>query len=120
MFGINSDKGYHEVADGIRIKTVNYGQETLMTEFTLKKGSVLPEHSHVHEQTGYLVKGRMDLRIGGISRILSPGDSWNVPSNVRHGATVLEDSVAVEVFAPRRDEYLKFVCGDDIVNQSKE
>jgi len=115
MFGKKSGNGYHQVAGGIGIKTINYGQETLMTEFTLKKGSVLPEHSHPHEQTGYLVEGKMNLRIGETSRIISPGDSWNVPSDVQHGATVIEDSVAVEVFAPRREEYLKFVCGDDIV-----
>ena len=46
-----------------RLKTLVYGARTLMTEFCLKKGSVLPRHSHPHEQTGYLVSGRIKLSI---------------------------------------------------------
>lgn len=118
MFGKKSDKGFHEVADGIHIKTINYGEATLMVEFALKKGSVLPEHTHPHEQTGYLVNGVMIFSIDGVARTLSPGDSWNVPSNARHGATVLEDSLAVEVFAPCREEYLKYASPGDIYDHA--
>jgi quercetin dioxygenase-like cupin family protein len=35
-----------------------------------------------------------------------PGDSWNIPMNVTHGAKVLEDSMAIEVFSPLREDYL--------------
>jgi quercetin dioxygenase-like cupin family protein len=41
-----------------------HGEKTLMTEFRLRKGAVLPRHSHPHEQTGYLVKGGIRLFIG--------------------------------------------------------
>jgi len=37
MYGIQSDNGYVEILEGIRIKTINYGKNTLMTEFLLKK-----------------------------------------------------------------------------------
>jgi quercetin dioxygenase-like cupin family protein len=78
MFGNNSDNGYIEVLNGIKIKTINYGQDTLMTEFLLKKDSILLEHAHINEQTGYLVKGKIRLFINGSSRIMNPGDSWNI------------------------------------------
>ena len=115
MFGKKSDHGYSKVLDGIRIKTIMYGQETLMTEFVLEKDSVLPEHVHVQEQTGYLVKGKMKLYAGDSSSILKAGDCWNIPSNVRHRAEILEDSVAVEVFCPCREDYLKYVNREDLV-----
>ena len=46
------------------MKTLCYGERTLMTEFILERGSTLPVHSHPYEQTGYLVQGRIRLRIG--------------------------------------------------------
>ncbi len=114
MFGRKSSNGYTEVNKGIKIKTLVYGDRTLMTEFVMAKGSELVLHSHVYEQTGYLVKGKMKLYINEMSKLLEPGDSWNVPSNIQHHAEILEDSIAVEVFEPCRDEYLKFANGEDI------
>ena len=37
---------------------------------------------------------------------MAPGDSWSIPGGMPHGAEVLEDSVAIEVFSPVRDDYL--------------
>jgi quercetin dioxygenase-like cupin family protein len=114
VFGIHSDRGYTEIVKGIRIKTLVSGDETLMTEFVMAEGSVLPEHKHVHEQTGYLVRGKMKLKVSGLSRIIMPGDSWCVPPNALHGAEVLEDSLAVEVFSPYREEYARYLDREDV------
>lgn len=108
MFSEHTDSGYHEVAPGISIKAIAYGERTLMAEFRLARGAKLPEHSHPHEQTGYLVSGSMVLRIDGIARTLAPGDAWTVPPDAAHGADISEDSVAVEVFSPVREDYLKY------------
>lgn len=115
MFGKKSGNGYSKALDGIRVKTLVYGRETLMVEFVLEKDAALPEHAHVQEQTGYLVKGKIKLFIGDSSRVLSPGDSWTIPSNVRHRAEIIEDSLAVEVFSPCREDYLKYVNREDLV-----
>ena len=115
MFGIASVNGYKEIINGISIKTINYGEHSLMVEFLLKKGAVLPLHSHINEQTGYLVKGSMKLFIDGKSKILHPGDSWSILSNVKHKAEILEDSVAIEVFSPRREDYIKYENKEDII-----
>lgn len=79
-----------------------------MTEFLLGQGSMLPEHRHPYEQTGYLVSGRIILRIGDSRREMHPGDSWNIPGETLHQAEILEDSVALEIFAPPREEYLQY------------
>ncbi|WP_342305834.1 cupin domain-containing protein [Methanolobus sp. ZRKC5] len=107
MFSKHNESDYKEVLSGIEMKTIVHGEKTLMVEFILKKGSMLPAHEHIHEQTGYMVSGKMLLTIGDETHDVMPGDSWNIPSNVPHFAQILEDSVAVEVFSPRRDEYLE-------------
>jgi quercetin dioxygenase-like cupin family protein len=106
MFQKHNGGGYTLAIPGIERKTLVFGERTLMTEFLLKKGNRLPQHSHPHEQTGYLVKGRIRLSIGSEENDVKPGDSWCIPSGVEHGAGILEDSVAIEVFSPIREDYL--------------
>jgi quercetin dioxygenase-like cupin family protein len=115
MFGINSSDGYQDILNGIKIKAVNFGENTIMTEFLLQKGSVLPEHSHINEQTGYLIKGSLRLYIDGVSKELRPGDSWNIGKDIKHKAEIFENSVVIEVFTPTREEYFKYIYDKDIV-----
>ena len=106
MFAQRSEDGYVPALPGIDRKTLVHGQRTLMVEFVLRRGSVLPRHSHPHEQTGYLVRGRILLLIGEDERDVRPGDSWCIPGGVEHRAEAAADSLAVEVFSPVRDDYL--------------
>ncbi len=106
MFEKHSSDGYKLALPGIRMKTVSYGERTLMMEFRLARGSSLPVHAHEHEQTGYLVQGHICLLIGRQEHDVLPGDNWCIPGGTEHGARILEDSVAVEVFSPVREDYL--------------
>ncbi|MBI2355032.1 MAG: cupin domain-containing protein [Deltaproteobacteria bacterium] len=106
MFEKCSPNGYKRALDGIEMKTLAYGDKTLMVEFLLQRGSTLPLHTHPHEQTGYLVKGQVRLTIDGEVHEVMPGDSWCIPGGARHGAEIVADSVAVEVFSPVREDYL--------------
>lgn len=101
-----SNEGYLDVVDGVKRKTLVYGEKTLLTEFRLQKGKLLPMHKHPHEQTGYLVSGHIVLIIDGDRHDMIPGDSWVIPGDFEHGAEILEDSIAVEVFAPVREDYI--------------
>jgi quercetin dioxygenase-like cupin family protein len=104
VFTTRSDDGFAEAVPGVRLKTLVHGAATLMAEFRLDAGHELPAHAHPHEQTGYLVRGRIRLRIGDETRELGPGDAWCVPGGVEHGADLLEDSVAIEVWSPVRED----------------
>lgn len=106
MFEKHNTEGYKTPLSGIRMKTLCHGARTLMTEFVLERNSTLPVHFHPCEQTGYLVTGHIHLRIGAEEHDVRPGDSWCIPSGIAHGATILDDSVAVEVFSPVREDYL--------------
>jgi quercetin dioxygenase-like cupin family protein len=106
MFKKHEEQGYQPVLDKIRQKTLVYGDKTLLAEFRLEAGAVLPRHSHPHEQTGYLVSGRMDLTVGDETYQVGPGDSWCIPGDIDHHTVALEECVAVEVFPPVREDYL--------------
>ena len=106
MFHKSNSSDYKQMLEGIKIKTLVFGEKTLLTEFRLEKESKIPRHSHPHEQTGYLVSGRMLLFIGDESFETAAGDSWSIPGDVEHSAEIIEDSIAVEVFSPVRKDYL--------------
>lgn len=106
MFRKRQDDGYRQALPGVAMKTLAFGERTLLTEFRLQAGHVLPRHAHEHEQTGYLVSGAIELTIGDETFAVGPGDGWCIPANVEHGARIVADAVAVEVFSPLRQDYL--------------
>jgi len=106
MFSAKNDSALKTLREGIRFKTIANGEKTHLTEFHLAKGSVIAEHSHPQEQTGYLVSGRLTFRIGAETFAARPGDGWNIGGGVAHAVDVLEDSVVIEVFTPPREDYL--------------
>lgn len=97
---------YKQALPGIRMKTLVHGAKTLFTEFRMEPGALLPKHAHPHEQTGYLVKGRIRLTIGSETYDVDPGDSWCIPGDTEHSAEILAESLAIEVFSPVREDYL--------------
>ena len=108
MFKKSSVGDHTELIKGVHLKTMVYGTHTLLTEVRMEKGAVIPPHKHPHEQTGYLVSGHMDFLVDGEHHITKPGDSWNIAGDVEHGATVIEESVVIEVFSPVREDYLPY------------
>ena len=83
-----------------------HGEKTLMGEFKLARGAVIPPHSHPHEQTGILIAGKLCLNVDGSKMDADAGDSWCLPGGVEHSVEVLEDSLVIEVFSPVREDYL--------------
>ena len=97
--------GYVAALPGILRKTLVDGGRTQLVEFKLTKNAVIPTHHHPQEQTGYLVSGHIILNIAGRDHEMHPGDAWTIPGEVEHRATILDDSVAIEVFSPGRPDY---------------
>jgi quercetin dioxygenase-like cupin family protein len=97
--------GYVGALPGILRKTLVDGGRTQLVEFKLEKNAVIPAHDHPQEQTGYLASGRIILNIAGVDHEMRPGDAWTIPGGIEHRATILDDSVAVEVFSPGRPDY---------------
>ena len=111
MFYNRNNEGFKPVLEGVTIKTLVYGEKSLLSEFHLKKSSRLPLHAHPYEQTGYMITGHIKLSIGGEIFEVKPGDSWSIPGGMEHGAEILEDSQIVEIFSPVREDYLAYHSG---------
>jgi quercetin dioxygenase-like cupin family protein len=94
-----------DMLPGIVRRTLSEGEHTMLCELRMAAGSMIPAHTHPHEQTGYLASGRFRFRLGDRWLEMEAGDSWSVPGGVEHEVHVIEDSVAIDVFSPPREEY---------------
>lgn len=100
-----SDAPLLDAAPGVTRSTLVAGAGTMLVRFELEPGAEIPTHRHRHEQTGYLVHGDLTLVSEGAEWTLGPGDAWSFPGGCAHGARTRAGAVAVEVFAPGRDDY---------------
>ncbi|MGB4658400.1 MAG: cupin domain-containing protein, partial [Mobilitalea sp.] len=80
--------------------------ELMMCEITFEQGARGNMHSHPHLQITYVGKGSFEFTIEGKTDIVHQGDSIYIPSESMHGVLALEDGVLVDVFNPKRDDFL--------------
>ena len=106
MFTKKDTLSFRPLIDGITMRPLAWEDKTILCEFKLDKGSKIPSHHHPYEQTGYLLSGKLNFRIGQTWNIAESGDSWSIPENVEHEVEILENSVLLELFSPIRPDYL--------------
>jgi quercetin dioxygenase-like cupin family protein len=73
--------------------------------FRIDKGSILPEHSHPHEQVTNVLSGELEFTVDNETRVCRGGDVIVIPSHAPHSARALNDCVVLDVFQPTRDDY---------------
>jgi len=93
-----------EIRPGFFGKMV-HGNKSTLAFWEIKKGSVLDEHHHFHEQITHLLEGKMLMIIGGKEYLLTSGTVHVIPSNMPHSAIALEDCKVIDSFSPARDDY---------------
>lgn len=83
------------------------GQEIMLARVLLKKGCVVPEHSHHNEQLTYILEGALKFWIDGKEIVVRSGETLCIPSHMPHKAEALEDTVDLDVFAPPRADWIE-------------
>lgn len=104
--------------DAVPLETLSplVGRKAIHTErmtiaqLVLKKGAIVPLHSHDNEQITTIQSGVLRFEVAGETIDLRPGDMLPVPPNAPHSVEALEDCVATDYFTPRREDWLR---GDD-------
>ena len=108
MQALDWDKVPIEKVTDVITRQLVTGKNEMMARVLLKKGAVVPTHSHVSEQITYILEGHLRLWIGAAEEevTLGPGQFVLIPGNVPHRALALEDTVDVDVFSPIRQDWL--------------
>ena len=105
MFMSFKDRQPGEMLPGVTRQMLSAGERAMTVYLKVARGSIVPVHTHPHEQIGYLQSGRCQFTIGDEQTILEALDGYSIPGGVPHGVEALEDCVFVDVFSPPREEY---------------
>jgi quercetin dioxygenase-like cupin family protein len=82
------------------------GEQIMLARVLLKKGCVVPEHSHTNEQVTYILEGALKFWIDGREIVVRAGEVLTIPSNMPHKAEAVEDTVDLDVFTPPRADWI--------------
>jgi quercetin dioxygenase-like cupin family protein len=100
--------------DDVELETLNplldrqlvTGENIMLARVLLKKGCIVPEHSHHNEQLTYVLDGALKFWIDGKEIVVSSGEVLCIPPHMRHKAEALEDTVDLDFFYPPREDWL--------------
>ena len=87
-----------------------HGQNITIARIKLSKSALVPLHSHPNEQITMLERGSLRFVVSGLETILRAGEVLAIPPDAPHMVEALEDSLAVDLFAPVREDWIR---GDD-------
>jgi quercetin dioxygenase-like cupin family protein len=86
------------------------GAKTMLARIVLKEGARVPMHHHFHEQISYVTEGALNFLVAGREVVVRANEILTIPADVPHGVIALEDSVALDIFNPPRQDWID---GDD-------
>jgi quercetin dioxygenase-like cupin family protein len=104
--------------DDIAVETMNpllsrqfvTGTQGMLARIVLKKGCIVPRHSHANEQISYITEGALRFLLGDesapVEKIVRAGEVLVIPGNLPHSAEALEDTIDFDLFAPPRQDWI--------------
>jgi len=94
-----------KVTEMISRKIVS-GEREMMAQIYLKRGALVPIHTHDSEQMTYILQGALRFLVDGEEIIVREGEVLHIPSRLPHQAEALEDTLELDVFSPIRAEWM--------------
>jgi quercetin dioxygenase-like cupin family protein len=82
------------------------GEKSMLARLRLRKGCIVPLHSHENEQITYILEGALKFSLQGKDIVVRAGEILVIPSNVPHSAEAIEDTVDLDVFCPPRADWI--------------
>lgn len=112
-----AQKAQHYNWDKVKLETLNSdidrrvitGTNMMIAHVYIKKGGVVPMHTHHNEQLTYIISGALKFLLGEDQDeevIVRAGEVLTIPPFLPHSATALEDTLDVDVFNPPREDWL--------------
>ena len=99
------DLSRKEVLPGIRVGSA-FLRNLMLTHFTMETGSVVPSHSHSHEQISFVVSGELDFTLEGETRRVRAGEGCAVPAATVHSVKVIREAAVIDCWHPIREDYI--------------
>jgi quercetin dioxygenase-like cupin family protein len=100
-----NDVKLEHVRDGISRKFIS-GDREMVAQITLKRGAIVPTHSHESEQLTYVLTGALKFTLDGRDITVHAGELLRIPSWMPHSAEAVEDTFELDLFSPIRQDWI--------------
>ena len=101
------EKLEHEKLSSHISRQMMSGEDATLARVLIAKGGIVPRHSHRSEQFSLIVSGALKFFFDdGETTVVHAGEIILIPAHVPHKAEALEDTVDIDFFAPRRDDWI--------------
>lgn len=100
-----SERDVVEAVEGVFLAQLAAGDRMSVQHFHVEPGAAVPEHSHPHEQSGFVYEGELTFQVDGEELVVGAGESYVIPGDEPHAAVNRGDEPVdgVDVFAPPRE-----------------
>ncbi|MGH9504522.1 MAG: cupin domain-containing protein [Terriglobales bacterium] len=82
------------------------GHDIMVARVLMKKGCIIPLHSHYNEQFTYILEGALKFWVDGKVIVVNAGEVLTIPPHMPHKAEALADTVDLDVFNPPRADWI--------------
>ena len=82
------------------------GQQIMLARILLRKGCIVPMHSHINEQVSTILEGTLKFFIDEKEILVGPGEILTIPPNMSHKAEAITDVLAIDIFTPPRADWI--------------
>jgi quercetin dioxygenase-like cupin family protein len=93
------------MSDAITRQMLN-GDHTTVARIVLRKGAVVPRHQHPSEQLSMILEGTLLFTFDDREVTVRAGEMIFIPANIPHAATALEHCIDLDIFGPRREDWV--------------
>ena len=95
-----------DLGGGVSRKILAQDTDMMAVEVAFEAGAVGAVHTHPHVQISYVLSGKFEANMNGEKKIITAGDSYYTEPNLPHGVVCLEEGVLLDIFTPRREDFL--------------
>ena len=106
MFVYKNETTLEDLGNGVTRRILAHAGGMMAVEVNCTEGAVGPLHSHPHEQLTYVLSGRFNFTIDGVTKEVAAGDTLYKKPNVVHGCVCLEAGTLLDTFTPQREDFL--------------
>jgi quercetin dioxygenase-like cupin family protein len=111
---VHRGQAKHHVWTKIELETLNpllqrqlvTGSNVMLARILLKKGCIVPLHSHHNEQLSYVIEGALKFTIRGKNTWVRTGEVLTIPPHVPHLVKAMRDTVSLDIFHPPRMDWI--------------
>ena len=99
-----------EALNALFSRRVVHTARLTVARLRLKKGCLVPRHAHENEQFSTVESGMLRFIVDGVAIDVGADQSLAIPPHAAHEVVALEDTVALDIFTPAREDWIR---GDD-------